>query len=144
MLVCSPIVLLLSLQMLVVYGYLYLIFTAIPTLFEQKYGFSPENTGLAYIGLGLGSSIGLVITGALSDKIVTNLAAKNGGQRKPEYRIPLIMAAALVLPIGLFWFGWTGQTHQHWILPMMGLFFIGLGMTPVVVSTASFHQNGFV
>lgn len=134
MLIFSPIVLLLSLQMLVVYGYLYLIFTAIPTLFEQKYGFSSGNTGLAYIGLGIGASAGLVITGAMSDRIVTHLAARNGGERKPEYRIPLIMAAVLVLPIGLFWFGWTGQTHQHWILPMIGLFFIGLGMTPVIVS----------
>lgn len=119
--------------MLVVYGYLYLIFTAIPTLFEQTYGFSSGNTGLAYIGQGLGASVGLIITGALSDRIVTRLTAKNGGERKPEYRIPLIMFGALVLPIGLFWFGWTGQTHQHWILPMIGLFIIGLGMTPIMV-----------
>ncbi|KAJ6781083.1 hypothetical protein PWT90_03064 [Aphanocladium album] len=143
MLVFSPIVLLLSLQMLVVYGYLYLVFTAIPTLFEHKYGFSSGNTGLAYIGLGLGASIGLVITGAMSDRIVTRLATKNGGERKPEYRIPLIMAAALILPIGLFWFGWTGQTHQHWILPMIGLFFIGLGMTPVIMSATTYLVDAY-
>lgn len=143
MLIFSPIVLLLSLHMMIVYGYLYLIFTAIPTLFKEKYHFSTGNTGLAYIGVGLGASAGLIITGTMSDRVVTRLAAKNGGERKPEYRIPIIMGAALSLPIGLFWFGWTGQTHQHWILPMIGLFFIGLGMTPVIVSIL-FHFLGRV
>lgn len=134
MLVCSPIVLLLSLQMFLIYGYLYLIFTAIPVLFLEKYSFNTGNIGLTYIGLGLGSLVGLVVTGASTDRIVTRLAAKNGGERKPEYRIPLVIIASFFIPAGLFWFGWTGQTNQHWILPILGIFIMGLGMTPIFVS----------
>lgn len=135
MLVCSPIVFLLSLQMFIVYGYLYLIFTAIPVLFMEEYNFNTGNIGLTYIGLGLGSLVGLVVTGATTDKIVTRLAVKNGGERKPEYRIPLVIVASFFIPAGLFWFGWTGETHQHWILPIVGIFIMGLGLTPIFVSS---------
>lgn len=54
MLLYSPIVLLLSLYMAVVYGYLYLLFTTMTDVFESTYHFSPSNVGLSYLGLGIG------------------------------------------------------------------------------------------
>lgn len=32
------------------------------------------------------------------------------------------------VPVGLFWYGWTAQTHQHWILPIIGTIFVGIGL----------------
>lgn len=49
----SPIVLLLSLYVSVVYGYLYLIITTLTEVFEAQYRFSPSSVGLVFLGLGV-------------------------------------------------------------------------------------------
>ena len=111
MLFLSPICFLLSFYMAVVYGYLYLLFTTITTLFETEYGFSQGSAGLAFLGIGIGMLLSLFIFGATSDKVVTMLANKNGGERKPEYRFPHMMIGGALIPIGLFMYGWTAQYH---------------------------------
>jgi MFS family permease len=128
MLIFSPIVLLLSLYMAVVYGYLYLLFTTMTGVFEQTYHFSPSNVGLAYLGLGIGMFLGLVITGLTSDLGVKILSARNGGVSKPEFRLPPMIPAALVIPIGLFLYGWTAEKGVFYIVPIIGTSFVGLGL----------------
>lgn len=133
MLAFSPIVLLFSLYMAIIYGYLYLIFTAMPALFENQYGFSTGSVGLAYIGIGVGSLIGLLIAGALSDPVVRMLTKRYGGEPKPEYRLPALFLASLFVPLGLFLFGWTAEKNYHWFCPILGTAFLGLGMIAAFV-----------
>lgn len=66
------------------YGYLYLLFTTFPAVFEGQYQFSTGTVGLAYIGLGVGSVTGLGISGFVSDRIITTKKEKHG-TTKPEY-----------------------------------------------------------
>ena len=85
-------------------------------MFQEVYGFSEGISGLAYLGLGIGSMVGLAIIGKFSDRIVVNMTKKNG-VRKPEYRLPLMIIAHLFIPIGLFWYGWSADKHAHWYRP---------------------------
>ena len=105
MLLFSPIVLLLSTYMAIVYGYLYLLFTTLTLVFERTYHFSQGTVGLSFLGIGIGSMVGLVIFGVLSDKVVKKMSAK--GEMKPEYRLPPLIPGSLIIPIGLFWYGCT-------------------------------------
>jgi len=98
MLVLSPIVLALSTFMAVVYGYLYLLFTTLTEVFENTYHFSPGTVGLTYLGIGLGSILGLLIFGSVSDRIVKAKSA--AGEMKPEYRLPPMIPGAWAIPIG--------------------------------------------
>jgi Major Facilitator Superfamily len=107
----SPIVFSLSLLMGINYAYLYLCFTTFPIVFQEVYGFSESISGLAYLGLGLSSMIGLAFIGKYSDKIVV---AEKNGIWKPECRLPLMIVAHMLIPIGLFWYGWSAQEHTHW------------------------------
>jgi len=66
MLIFSPIVLMLSITMAVVYGYLYLLLTTLTEVFETQYGFSAGTVGLTYLGLGgLDSHLHVVPAGNL-------------------------------------------------------------------------------
>lgn len=98
MLLFSPIVLALSTFMAVVYGYLYLLFTTLTGVFESTYHFSSGAVGLTYLGIGLGSILGLVVFGAVSDRIVKAKSA--AGEMKPEYRLPPMIPGAWAIPIG--------------------------------------------
>lgn len=115
LLLISPIVLSLSILLGINYAYLYLYFTTFPIVFQQVYHFSEGASGLAYLGIGIGSLIGLAIIGRFSDQIVVNLTQKHG-VRKPEYRLSLMIPANLLIPIGLFWYGWSADKQTHWYL----------------------------
>ena len=134
MLLLSPIVFILSLYQAVVYGYLYLLFTTFPRVFQIQYGFSSGSVGLTYLGAGVGSFFGLIICGAASDRLVAALTKRNGGAAKPEYRLPLMYLGAFFIPIGLFLYGWSADKNVHWIVPIIGTAFIGVGMFTIFVS----------
>ena len=134
MLLFSPIILALSIFVAIFYGYVYLLFTTFTFVFENEYGFSPGIAGLTYLGLGVGSFIGLLVFGSASDKILKMKAG--GGELKPEYRLlPLIFGAPLI-PIGLFWYGWSVEAHVHWIVPIIGTAFFGMGLIATIVSSS--------
>lgn len=130
----SPIVFLLSLYAAVVYSYLYLCFTTFPAVFGGQYGFGSGASGLATLGLGIGSIVGIVFCGAVGDKLLHYLSRKHGGEPKPEYRLPTMIIGGIVTPIGLFWYGWTAENKTHWIVPIIGTAFLGAGMVITYVS----------
>ena len=108
----SPICAAMNLYMAVTYAILYLLFTTFTFVFEQQYGFSESTVGLVYIGSGIGMLLGLAVSGALSDPLMKRLAAKhNDGRIKPEYRLPMLMYAGPLIPVGLFVYGWAAQYH---------------------------------
>lgn len=136
MLFFSPIVFLLSLYMAIIYGYLYLLMTAMPALFEKQYGFSTGSVGLSYLGIGVGSLIGLAFVGATIDHLASYLTKKHGGESKPEYRLPALIVASVPIPVGLLMYGWTAEKNEHWILPIIGTAFLGTGMVAAFVSNS--------
>jgi multidrug resistance protein len=102
MLTKSPIVLLCSLYMSFLFGLLFLLFTTITSVFIQTYGWSPEITGLAYLGIGIGNFIGIGFVAKTSDATIVRLAKKNKGVYEPEMRLPLCVFFGMLIPISLF------------------------------------------
>jgi len=94
----SPIVLLTSLYVGLVYAYTYLLFTSFPLMYEQIYGFDQSSVGLTYLGCGVGFSIGLVIFGTLSDRNAKKKAQAGDGEWKPEYRLPPLLPDLSLCP----------------------------------------------
>lgn len=110
------------------YGYLYLLFTTFPSVFEGHYGFTTGTIGLSYIGIGIGCLLGTVITGYTTDKILVYLAKRNGGERKPEYRLPAMIPGAFAIPVGLVWYGWSADKGVQFIMPIVGTVWFGVGL----------------
>ncbi|KAF3912077.1 hypothetical protein ABW21_db0202895 [Orbilia brochopaga] len=142
MLVFSPIILLLSLYMSVVYGYLYLLFTTFYLVFQGQYGFSTGSVGLAYLGIGIGSFAGLIIFGGLNDKVYIKLRDKHGVD-KPEFRLPMLTWSCWLIPAGLFIYGWTAEKHVHWIAPILGTALVGLGLLASFMPIQTYLVDAF-
>ncbi|KZV92021.1 MFS general substrate transporter [Exidia glandulosa HHB12029] len=118
---------LLSLYMAITYGIMYLLFTTFPTTFSETYGFGTGVSGLAYLGLGVGFFLSTLVGARVMNTIYLTLTKRNNGVAKPEYRIPLMLVAGILIPIGLFWYGWTARASIHWIVPIIGSSLFGLG-----------------
>jgi len=136
MLILSPIVFLLSVYTAFLFGYLYLFVTTFPRVFIEQYHFSTGSTGLTYLGLGVGCFFGLAIAGKGSDAVYKRLESKNGGEGKPEFRLPLLVVSAPLVTISFFWYGWSAEAKAHWIVPILGTVLFGMGMVPGFVSLA--------
>lgn len=143
LLLLSPIVFSLSLYIAVLYGYLYLMFTTIPTVFEQVYAFSRGSLGLAYLGVGAGSIAGLVFQTACSDRLFHSLTSKHGGTPCPEYRLPPLFLSCWLIPISLFCYGWTAERTLHWMLPIAGSSLIGFGMLNAFTAVSTFLVDAY-
>ena len=155
----SPIVSLLSIYTAVVYGYLYLVFTSETEIFQSLYGFSEGSVGLIFLGvgkynatallnqirnnklLGLGALTGVVLCSATSDWYMKKRSA--GGDMKPEYRLPIMILGSILMPLGLFFYGWTLQAHTHWIAPVIGTAVIGFSLFVTMIPTTTYLVDAF-
>ncbi|KAI1419092.1 cycloheximide resistance protein [Xylaria sp. FL1777] len=149
----SPVISIMALYTLLTYGYLYLQFTTMTEVFQGQYGFSTEIVGLSFLGLGIGSLIGVFIYSSTSDKYIARKAAEadriaeeTGAEKqgmKPEYRLPLLPVGSICIPIGLFIYGFTAQAKVHWIVPIIGTGFTGIGNILIFFSMQTYIVDAF-
>jgi len=145
MLIKSPLVLLTSIFVGVVYGYLYLLFTTFTPVFEEQYHFSPGTVGLTFLGLGIGSLSGLgffawstdrqfrkrseaVAAAEETNENESPLSLTRAAAMKPEHRLQLLVPAYCLIPVGLFIYGVSliPTSHSnpiafHRVLIMLGV-----------------------
>ncbi|KAK4173403.1 fluconazole resistance protein 1 [Triangularia setosa] len=138
MLFLSPLVLFISIYIAFTYGTLYLLFTTIPIVFQETYGWSIGITGLIYICLGVGNICGWAVVTATSDKGVVRRTKENNGVFEPEMRLPLSIWASTLLPITFFWYGWTTHYHTHWIVPVIALFPFSFGIIGIFIPLTTY------
>lgn len=131
MMVLSPILVALSIHISFMYGTLYLLFNSISTVFQGNYGWNLGVSGLAYIPLGLGFIVGLVIFGKFSDKTIVALTKRNSGTYLPEMRLAHSIWYACMVPISFFWYGWSAHYKVHWIVLVLGLFPFAVGIVGI-------------
>jgi len=127
LLLFSPIVLFLSIYVAFAFGLMFLLFTSFAQVYNEQYGWSVGISGLSYLGLGLGMISAVMTQAKLGESITASRAAKRGSS-KPEDRLPLMAYMAPVLPVGMFWYGWSVDKQAHWIVPMLGTVLIGWGI----------------
>jgi multidrug resistance protein len=128
MLTMEPILICMTIYLALVYGILYLFFEAYPISFNEVRGW--KNLGVAalpFIGIMIGvlAGAGLIIY-TTKTRFARKLAKH--GKVVPEERLIPMMVASVLLPIGLFWFGWTSSPDIHWAPQVIAGVPIGLGI----------------
>lgn len=143
LLLLSPIGIVCAFYMMVVYGYLYLMFTSITQVFMETYGFSANIASLTYLGVGIGSIVGIAIVSMTSDRLVKKQMATTGGVARPEARLQILPLGSVLLPAGLFIYGWTAEYKAHWISPIIGMSLIGIGNIVIFMSVVMYLVDSF-
>lgn len=133
----EPIVTLLSLYLAVIYGTLYLMFAAFPIIFDNLRNWSAGISGLAFLGIAVGTVIS--VAAFFFDQVrYRKICEANGGAPVPEARLPLALVGSVMLPIGLFVFAWTNGPEIHWIVPIIASGIFGAGLVSVFLSSQNY------
>lgn len=128
MLFTQPIIQVLALYMMYLYGLMYLVLSTFPTLWAS-YGFNTGIGGLHYIALGVGFFLGAQMCAPLQDRIYARLKRRYGVTvGRPEFRIPMMAPGAILMPAGLVIYGWTAQYKTLWIGPDIGVAIFTMGV----------------
>ncbi|CAG8959764.1 hypothetical protein HYFRA_00001671 [Hymenoscyphus fraxineus] len=116
MLFTEPILFTLGLYSACLWGILYLNFTAYPFVFQTERKWDQGVAGLSLLGI----TLGMIIATASSpwiDDIYCAYTKKLKGP-KPEARLPHLIFLAWLVPVALFWFGWSATPPTHWMVCM--------------------------
>jgi MFS family permease len=122
-------------------GLLNVFLTELSRTFQQVYHVSSGQSGAMYLGLALGFVAASVLFGLTNEEIMHALAARHGGEVKPEFRLPATIVAMPVIVIGTLWYGWTLQYRLQFINPIVGYGVVGLGIKTVQLSNTTYMDD---
>lgn len=125
----QPIVQVLALYMMYLYGLMYLMLSTFSELWRGVYGLSLGISGLHYLAPGIGFALGAQLLAPLQDRIYVALKRHYGvAVGRPEFRIPIMLPGAFLVPVGLFVYGWCAEARTFWIFPDIGVAIMAAGL----------------
>ncbi|THC92455.1 hypothetical protein EYZ11_008071 [Aspergillus tanneri] len=138
----EPIVFLLSLYLAIIYGTLYMFFTAYPIVFQQVRGWSKGIGGLSFLGILVGILFALAYIFLIHFQYKKKTLQAQG-RLPPEERLPASFIGSVALPVSLFWFAWTNSPSTHWIIPISAGVPFGYGMVMVFMPVLNYLIDSY-
>jgi DHA1 family multidrug resistance protein-like MFS transporter len=110
------------------------VFEAYPLIFAEKRGLTIPQTGLVFIGVGIGAVLAIIVNWYFL-RPYPQLIKEWRGFPPPEKRLPPSMIAGPALVIGTLWLGWTGNYASiPWYVPAMGSILVGMSIILIFIS----------
>ena len=105
----------------------YLFFEAFPIAFQELRGLSPGVASLPFISLLVGVIFGATIICLITKYRFAPKMHREGRVAPEERLVPMFVGGAL-LPVGLFWFAWTSNSHISIWPQIISIVFAGAGI----------------
>ncbi|OQD72624.1 hypothetical protein PENDEC_c020G03014 [Penicillium decumbens] len=118
----------------------FLFLSVIPITYQEKKGWSEGVSGLPYIALCIGTTMGFGLNFFQIKKYKSVINDPNQESR-PEARLYGAMCGAVWLPIGLFIYSFTQYKDLFWFGPIVGLALIGIGIFFIFESCYSYTAD---
>ncbi|KAE8155262.1 major facilitator superfamily domain-containing protein [Aspergillus avenaceus] len=139
MLITEPVVFAFGLWISFAWFLTFLFLSVIPITFSEKKGWGEGVSGLPYISLCLGTTIGFALNFLQIRKY--NSIVQQNGHAAPEARLYGALFGAVWLPVGLFIYSFTQYAYLHWIGPFIALVLITIGIFFIFESCYSFTSD---
>ncbi|CAN8097521.1 unnamed protein product [Discula destructiva] len=100
-------------------------------MIEPPYNFDSTSIGLMNLAPFIGTTLGSVLSGPLSDWLILRLAKKNNGIYEPEMRLWLFVPFIPFQVAGAFWFGYALQGGESWVAVAWAWGICSFGSAPI-------------
>lgn len=128
----------------IIYGLLYLCFVAYPIVFQGVRGWSLGFSGLAFVGIGVGSMVTICSEPLIRHLINSHTPEAGTGKPPPEAAMFIVCVAAVLCPIGELWFAWTcAPASIHWAIPISAGIPFGAGNTAVFIYASNYLVHSY-
>ncbi|KAL4929136.1 major facilitator superfamily domain-containing protein [Aspergillus undulatus] len=135
----EPVVFFFSLWVAFSWAILYLKFSAVPLVFSTNHGFNVEQNGAVFSAV----SVASIIATALSLNQEKFAARIGKMSNMPEGRLYFACVESILMPVGLFWFGWTSYSSIPWIIPTIALGCSTIGILSIYLATFNYLADTY-
>ena len=115
---------------------LYLTFGAVPLVFKVSHGFNLEQTGAVFAAVMIGAVLSTILS-IYQEKLALRYFPEKVSAT-PEGRLYFTCIESALMPIGLFWFGWTSYSSIHWIVPATAIVVATMGIFSIYLATFNY------
>lgn len=137
----APICTVISIYCAYTYCILYIFFTTVSPVFADQYGWEGGILGLSFLGMGIGSLIGMFVFTHFDRRIAAKHTAL--GDFHPEHRLGLMCIGGFFIPVGLLWYGWAAEYKTHYMVPTMGTAVLGFGLLMTFMPASTYLVDCF-
>ena len=125
-------------------GILYLCFVAYPIVFTELRGWSVGISGLAFLGIGIGTMITICAVKPIRLMIEAHKPDPKTGEVPPESMMSVVCIAACLIPIGELWFAWTCYPISiHWAVSIAAGIPFGCGNAAVFIYASNYLVHSY-
>ncbi|KAJ5700877.1 Major facilitator superfamily domain general substrate transporter [Penicillium malachiteum] len=139
MLFTEPVVFFFSLWVSFSWATLYLQFSSIPLVFRHNHNFNVEQTGAVFTSMCVGVII-ITCVSIYQEKIAMKFGKLSSSA---EGRLYFVCVESILLPIGLFWFGWTSYPSVPWIVPAIAIGCSTMGIFSIYLATFNYLADTY-
>jgi MFS family permease len=150
----SSVLMLLSLFASVAFSFFYVISVSLPSILLERYDFRLGMIGPTFISFskwpqtsicavadhlpGVGSFCSVLVCNFTLDRIYIKLRGPEGGKGKPEYRLPLSIVGALLLPFSVTAYGWIAEYRLPVMLLLASVALMGFSLLLTVIPLSAY------
>lgn len=120
---------------------MYAMLVVVPYTFQTVYDFDLQTSSAIFASMCIATIIMTVVSN-VHDKLAACMVSKDKLKSPEAVLYPVAIEGAL-LPIGLFWYGWSAQAHTHWLLPALGLACASKGMFSVYLAVFTYLSTAY-
>ncbi|KAL2861739.1 major facilitator superfamily domain-containing protein [Aspergillus pseudodeflectus] len=135
----EPVVFFFSLWVAFSWAILYLKFSAIPLVFSTNHGFNVEQNGAVFSAVSVASIVATAIS-VYQEKFATRAGKMSSS---PEGRLYFACIESILMPAGLFWFGWTSYSSIPWIVPTIAIGCSTIGILSIYLATFNYLADTY-
>ncbi|KAG5298390.1 MFS multidrug transporter [Histoplasma ohiense] len=135
----EPVVFFFSLWVSFSWAVLYLQFGAIPLVFQDNHGFNLLQSGAVFASISIGGIIATFLS-IWQEKYVHRLGKISS---RPEGRLVFVCVESILMPVGMFWFGWTSFPSIHWIVPCLAIGCVTIGIFSIYLAVFNYLADTY-
>jgi hypothetical protein len=154
LLITEPVVFFFSLWIAFAWAVLYLTFGSIPLVFGRSHGFNIQESGAVFAAMSIAAILSTILS-IYQDRLLARcLSSSSENMEKgrirrsldlssPEGRLYFACIESALLPIGLFWFGWTQFPSIPWIVPTLAVGCATMGIYSIYLATFNYFADTY-
>ncbi|KAE8449480.1 hypothetical protein EG329_008088 [Mollisiaceae sp. DMI_Dod_QoI] len=156
LLLTEPVVFFFSLWVAFAWAVLYLTFGSIPLVFSTSHNFSLQQTNSVFAAMCVGATISTILS-IYQDRVLSHYLSTSAAKyphksnrlhraldlTSPEGRLYFACIESALLPLGLFWFGWTQFSSIPWIVPALSIGCATMGIYSIYLATFNYLADTY-
>ncbi|KAJ5801829.1 MFS general substrate transporter [Penicillium psychrosexuale] len=122
LLVYRPAIQVIALIMALNFAIYCLLLSTYATLWIERYGESETISSLNYISIAIGT-----IAASQGEAYSWTGFIRHNGETTPEFRVPFLIPGVILIPVGIFLYGWSAEKRLTWVVVDVGTAIFVLG-----------------